>query len=123
MKPALLVVLVASVAAALTAGRGDTLENPFATHALASPFETSGVVVERVPAGGYLYLKLRDVAGAESWVVTLARTAPAPASADVRVTVFARADTFSSKRLGRTFEPLLFGAVRAASTPTPPESP
>lgn len=121
MKPALLVILFASVAAALSASRGGTPENPFATHALASPFETAGVVVERVPAGGYLYLKLRDVAGAESWVVTLARTAPA--SADVRVTVFARAGTFSSKRLGRTFEPLLFGAVRAASTPTPPESP
>lgn len=121
MKPALLVVLLASAAVALTAARGGTPENPFATHALTSPFETAGVVVERVPAGGYLYLKLRDVAGAESWVVTLSRTAPA--DGDVRVTVFARADTFSSKRLGRTFEPLLFGAVRAASTPTPPESP
>jgi hypothetical protein len=92
-----------------------------AFEALASPFETSGVVVERVPAGAYLYLRLRDVAGTESWVVTLARAAPAVA--DVRVTVFARADTFSSKRLGRTFEPGWFGAVRAASTPTPPESP
>ena len=121
MKPALLVVVFASGAAAFTAARGRTPENPFAAHALTSPFETSGVVVERVPAGGYLYLKLRDVAGAESWVVTLSRTAPA--DADVRVTVFARADTFSSKRLGRTFEPLLFGAVRAASTPQPPESP
>lgn len=120
MKPALLVIFLGVVTASL-AGRGATVANPFAAHALPSPFETSGVVVERVPAGGYLYLRLRDVAGAESWVVTLSRTAPA--DADVRVTVFARADTFSSKRLGRTFEPLLFGAVRAASTPTPPESP
>ena len=120
MKSALLVIILGVVTASL-AGRGSTVANPFATHALASPFETSGVVVERVRAGGYLYLRLRDVAGVESWVVTLSRTAPA--DADVRVTVFARADTFSSKRLGRTFEPLLFGAVRAASTPTTPESP
>jgi hypothetical protein len=122
MKPALLVVLVASVAAAFTFGRGATPTNPFAANAIASPFEQAGVVVERVPAGGYLYLRLRDAAGAESWVVTLTRTAPADAS--VRVTVFAKADSFSSKRLGRTFEPLLFGAVRAASTaPVTPESP
>lgn len=113
--------LIVTVVVALSAGCATPPANPFEQYALATPIETAGLVVERVPVGGYLYLRLRDDAGQASWVVTLSRTAPSDAR--VRVTVFARADTFTSKGLGRTFEPLLFGAVRAASTPTTPESP
>jgi len=113
-------VVTAFVAAALTVGCAAAPANPFTTHALEKPFETGGVVSERVPAGGSLYLRLRDDAGVESWVVTLSRTAPS--DVQVRVTVFAKANSFTSKRLGRTFEPLLFGAVRAASTTITPES-
>lgn len=113
--------LLVTIVVALGFGCAAPTANPFAQYALATPVETAGLVVERLPAGGYLYLRLRDDAGLESWVVTLSRTAPS--EAQVRVTVFARADTFTSKRLGRTFEPLLFGAVRAPSTPTTPESP
>jgi hypothetical protein len=122
MKPALVVSLTALFVAAIAFGRGPRgpEANPFERYALARPFETRGVVVERVPAGSYLYVRLQNEVGAQSWVVTLARTAPV--DNQVHVTVFAKADTFTSKRLHRTFEPLLFGVVRADS-PTTQESP
>lgn len=88
--------------------------NPLSTYSLAEPVLLHGLVLERVPAGSYLYLRLRDDAGHEHWVATLRATASS--ANDVNVTVVARAPTFTSRRLARVFEPLLFGAV--STTPT-----
>lgn len=87
--------------------------NPLAEYSLAEPSRLRGQVLERVPAGSYLYLRLRDDSGLEHWVATLRATASS--TDDVTVTVVARAPSFTSKRLARVFEPLLFGAV----SPTP----
>lgn len=87
--------------------------NPLAEYGLSQPTSLHGEVLERVPAGSYLYLRLRDDAGHQHWVATLRATASQ--TDDVTVTVVARAPSFTSKRLARAFEPLLFGAV----SPTP----
>ena len=72
-------------------------------------FSLRGTVVERVPAGSYLYLRVEQPTGTTHWVATLARTAAS--GPEVDVTVFARSDHFHSRRLERDFDPLLFGAV------------
>jgi hypothetical protein len=88
--------------------------NPFAANALdgRARFSFEGVIEARLPAGSYVYLQVRDGAGARRWVATLAATAPAGARASVFV--LARAERFRSRRLSREFSPLFFGAVRAA---------
>ncbi|MBM4778235.1 MAG: hypothetical protein GQE15_11090 [Archangiaceae bacterium] len=91
--------------------------NPLVTHALTRPETLAGHVVERVPAGSYLYLRLVDAQGTAHWVATLRRTAPT--GDDVRVTVFARAETFHSSRLSRDFSPLSFGPVSPAVVESP----
>lgn len=91
--------------------------NPLVTHALTRPELLVGHVVERLPAGSYLYLRVIDAAGAPHWVATLRRMAPA--GDDVRVTVFARAATFHSARLSRDFSPLSFGPVSPAVVESP----
>jgi hypothetical protein len=92
--------------------------NPLVTHALDQPVIIEGRVSERLRAGPYLYVKLEPRVGEPVWVASLAQLASK--ADDVTVTAVARADTFSSRRLARTFSPLLFGAVRATpSTPTP----
>lgn len=108
----LLLLLLLGVGVALA--RPASAENPLARYALSEPTRLHGQVLERVPAGSYLYLRLRDDSGREHWVATLRATASS--SDDVTVTVVSRAPSFTSKRLGRAFEPLLFGAV--SSTPT-----
>ena len=92
-------------------------ENPLATHALSQPETLAGHVVERLPAGSYLYLRVADASGALHWVATLRRTAAS--SDDVRVTIFARAETFHSSRLSREFAPLSFGSVSPAVVESP----
>lgn len=89
--------------------------NPLSEHRLTEPTLLHGRVLERVPAGSYLYLRVRDDSGREHWVATLRATASS--ADDVDVTVVARAPSFTSKRLARVFEPLLFGAV----SPTTPK--
>jgi hypothetical protein len=95
--------------------------NPLVTHALAEPVRLEGRVSERLRAGPYLYLKLQPRRGEPVWVASLAQLAST--ADDVTVTAVARADTFSSRRLDRTFAPLLFGAVRATSSTPTLESP
>jgi len=95
--------------------------NPLEQYGLARPIEVRGEVVERLSAGSYLYLKVHEPSGAERWVATLTQTASS--SNQVVVTVFGEAASFASHRLGRTFAPLSFGAVRAGSPAVPPESP
>lgn len=91
--------------------------NPLETHSLAEPFVLQGRVTERLAAGPYLYLRVIAPGGEPTWIASV--RALASSADDVTVTVVARADTFTSTRLGRSFSPLLFGAVRAASTTTP----
>jgi len=99
-------------------------ENPLVAHALPPDRQTwlEGVVDETIPAGSYVYLKLRVAAGPPLWVASLAITTPA--SERVRVLVLGRAERFTSRRLARDFSPLLFGAVRAADVrPTQSKGP
>lgn len=90
--------------------------NPFAAHALPPDQQgwLDGWVEERLVAGSYVYLRVRTTAPAGvTWVASLAMTTPD--RPHVRVLVLGRAEQFHSRRLQRDFEPLLFGAVRAAS--------
>jgi hypothetical protein len=88
--------------------------NPLAQYVLPghSRFTISGRIQERLPAGSYVYFRVRDAEGASHFIVTLRDGAPG--LGDVEATVYARAESFYSKRLGRNFSPLLFGTVRAA---------
>lgn len=90
--------------------------NPLGTSALQQPEPLIGRVTERVAAGPYLYLRLQNESGLH-WVATLRRTAPA--DEHVRVTVFARAERFTSSRLSREFSPLSFGTVSPAAQESP----
>lgn len=87
-------------------------DNPFADSALQASqrFGFKAVVEERLTAGGYLYLRVRDLSGQHHWVATL--KAFCPDDDDVSIWVMGRADRFQSKRLGREFAPLLFATVR-----------
>jgi hypothetical protein len=89
--------------------------NPFAAHALPAEQRVwrQGEVIERVSAGPYVYLRLRESQGRSSWLVSLRATTP---TADhVRALVVGRAERFHSRRLGRDFSPLAFAAVRSAA--------
>lgn len=68
----------------------------------------SGVVAERLDAGGYTYLRVDD-----TWVVTLGGGQAVGATVDV-VSMGVRSD-FRSRRLDRTFSHLVFGIVRHRS--------
>lgn len=95
-------------------------ENPLLQHTLPTEQQTwlQGAVEESLPAGSYVYLKVRAPDRPPVWVASLAITTPA--TLNVRVLVLGRAEHFTSRRLARDFSPLLFGAVRAApDAPTP----
>lgn len=95
-------------------------ENPLLQHTLPAEQQTwlEGAVEESLPAGSYVYLKVRAPDRPPVWVASLAITTPA--TPHVRVLVLGRAERFTSRRLSRDFSPLLFGAVRAApDAPTP----
>jgi hypothetical protein len=69
-----------------------------------------GRVEERIRAGSYAYLAVRDEAGtATHWAVTLGQGAPP--GTRVRVRSFGRRKEFYSPRLKRTFPELVFGMV------------
>jgi len=94
--------------------------NPLLQHSLPAQQQTwlEGAVEESLPAGSYVYLKVRAPDRPPVWVASLAITTPK--THHVRVLVLGRAEQFHSRRLARDFSPLLFGAVRAAAdTPTP----
>jgi hypothetical protein len=114
-----LVLLAAGLATAHTVWPERPTGNPLLQYALepSASFGFTGHVEERVGAGSYLYLRVRDPAGARHWVATL--TSTASTADEVKVRIFARADEFHSKRLGRDFSPLLFGTVRTAAPPSP----
>lgn len=91
-------------------------QNPFAAHALA-PEQRSwldGSVEETLKAGSYAYFRVRS-AGGDVWVATVAATAPPPPVGRVHVLVLGRAERFHSRRLGRDFQPLAFGVIRASA--------
>jgi hypothetical protein len=69
----------------------------------------SGRVEQRLRAGSYSYLLVRADAGRVHWVVTLGDGVAAGLEVDVRS--FGARDQFRSRRLGRTFEHLLFAMV------------
>jgi hypothetical protein len=103
--------------------------NPLTRYGLgaASRYTLCGQVEERLPAGSYLYLRVREATGDSHWVATLRSTAAA--THQVEVKVMARAEHFASRRLGRDFAPLHFGAVsgvtscRTESTPSQESNP
>ena len=114
LRSILLVLCLAVVATSALATTSPSHVNPLS---LAKPVDEqfAGVIIERVEAGSYRYLRVRDDAGLERWVATLGSSAT---SGRVSVHAWARAEGFESKRTGRTFSSLSFGSV----TPTTPES-
>ncbi|MDI1434600.1 hypothetical protein [Polyangium sorediatum] len=115
---AALMMLAAGLSAAHTISSERRVENPLVHYTLgpSARFGFTGHVEERLSAGSYLYLRVRDSAGARHWIATL--TSTASAAEDVEVRIFARAEDFHSKRLGREFSPLLFGTVRSGAPDT-----
>lgn len=87
--------------------------NPLAQHALsaAERYSFEGDIVEALDAGSYVYLRLRSTGVQDRWVATLRGARPTGAA--VSVTVFGQAAHFHSARLGRDFDPLIFGLVRS----------
>ncbi|WP_224371741.1 hypothetical protein [Hyalangium versicolor] len=104
------------------ASRSSTGSNPLVRYSLAAAarYTVCGHVEERLPAGSYLYLRVRDAAGVLHWVATLRSSAVG--TPEVSVRVLARAESFTSARLGRSFTPLLFGAVSEPSSCRPESS-
>lgn len=89
--------------------------HPFARHALPQTQRhwVAGHVEERVLAGNYVYLRLRQPSGSESWLVSLKVTTPT--APDVSALIVGRAAHFHSRQLERDFSPLLFAAVRSSA--------
>ena len=92
--------------------------NPFQANALPHSERrwVEGEVVERLPAGPYNYLLLREADGRSQWLAALSGLTPRESR--VRALVLGRAEHFHSKRLGRDFSPLAFAAVRRAAEPS-----
>jgi hypothetical protein len=93
------------------AGSGASLpaHNPFPSASLPPDqrFTFEGTIEERIDTGDYRYMRV-----GETWVVSLAFASPSEGR--VRVTALGRATDFESRRLGRRFDVLVFGMVRAA---------
>jgi hypothetical protein len=98
--------------------------NPFAAHALAPEQRRwlEGSVEEMLPAGSYVYLRVRAAEAPSVWVASLAATTPSPPLERVRVLVLGHAEHFHSRRLARDFSPLAFGVVRAETPERAPSS-
>ena len=73
----------------------------------------AGQVLQRIRTGSYAYLEVRIPSGEKRWVVTLGQGAPTGSEVEVRA--FGVRHDFESKRLGRTFEHLVFGMVHTRS--------
>ena len=71
-----------------------------------------GRVEEVLSAGGYRYLRVRSEDDVDWWVVTLASRYREGELVDVKN--MGTRSNFRSKRLGRTFDRLVFGIVRKA---------
>ncbi|HEU4408460.1 MAG TPA: hypothetical protein VFS43_24570 [Polyangiaceae bacterium] len=88
---------------------------PLQRYALPAAERTSfdGVVLERLDAGSYGYLRVRrDGDAAPTWVVTMLPSVGV--GARVHVKAYGRARDFDSRRLGRRFDDLYFATVRRA---------
>lgn len=113
LAPILLLVALAALpillGSATSAASSETPTNPLLNAALAvdEQFSFEGEITERIDTGDYRYMRVN-----ETWVVSLAMTSPTEGR--VRVTAVGRAQEFTSRRLGRRFDVLVFGVVRAA---------
>jgi hypothetical protein len=103
------------------AGGGDAIEAAAAVVASKNPFaevdppregdeKLHGRIVEILRAGSYTYAAVQPDEGEARWVVTMRRGLSAGQEVDVKNMGTQRA--FRSKRLGRTFDELIFGIVR-----------
>lgn len=72
-----------------------------------------GQVAEALRAGSYTYLSIASDDGTTRWVVTMKRGISP--GARVEVTNMGTRRDFRSKKLGRTFDELVFGVVRPVS--------
>jgi hypothetical protein len=106
------VLFAATLGLAADASPGPRKTNAFAAAKPmpASSSRFSGTVLERIPAGSYVYLRIQRDDGGSSWVVTA--EALAPDAVRVRVHGMRTAARFDSPRLHRTFSPLVFAIVR-----------
>lgn len=98
--------------------------NPFAASSLArnDRFVMTGEVTERLAAGMYSYVSVRNEDGRQHWIVSLAATSPAHATR-VSALIVGQAENFESRLLSRRFDALLFGVVRDAGGAEPPTPP
>jgi hypothetical protein len=116
---ALLAILLAGTAAANVGARsegGPALQPPsFLRHLSPGGPPFAGVVEEEVPAGGYVYRRIRADDGDLAWVVDLG--VPGRVGERVKVRPFGLAHDFRSARTGRVFDSLLFAIVRSQETP------
>lgn len=78
--------------------------------------QLTGTVVERLAAGRYHYLRVRE-ANRDRWIATMGTAADVGARVVVRS--FGVRRDFHSPRLGRRFDELTFGSVQLAEASTP----
>ena len=116
------VLLAATACTESGEGRGgDAIEAAAAVVASKNPFadveppregdeKLHGRIVEILRAGSYTYAAVQPDEGEARWVVTMRRGLSA--GDDVEVKNMGTQRAFRSKRLGRTFDELIFGIVR-----------
>lgn len=111
--PLLLLTLLTACGEPRTAPAPPAAPNPFVAHALPAAARRwrEGIVIERIPAGPYVYLRLRQSGGESHWLVSLRATTPR--GDHVRALIVGQAEHFHSQRLDRDFSPLAFAAVRS----------
>ncbi|NUO53988.1 MAG: hypothetical protein HOV80_34515 [Polyangiaceae bacterium] len=121
---AVIAALLSAVTACTESGEargGDTIEAAAAVVASKNPFadveppragdeKLHGRIVEVLRAGSYTYAAVQPVEGEARWVVTMRGGLSAGQEVDVKNMGTQRA--FRSRRLGRTFDELIFGIVR-----------
>lgn len=100
--------LTAVLLLSLVFTRPPAAENPLVAFAVSQRSTFSGVVLERLDAGPYEYLRVQPEAGDARWVATLKRARTLHA---VDITVIAQAERFESRRLHRSFTSLSFAVV------------
>ncbi len=101
-------VLVAGAVAVLTSSKA--LVSPLGALRAPTPAEARFIatVEERLPAGSYVYSKVRPRGGEARWIVS---THDAAIGQDIAVEVFGISRDFNSRRLGRTFQTLSFAST------------
>ena len=104
--------LAALCSLSLDAGAGAAARQSPLAGLQARSSSMDGSVAERLTAGSYTYLRIRDEAGVSRWIVTVGRGLPVGGRA--HVATFGARDDFRSARLGRTFAHLEFGWVTPA---------